>query len=445
MGGELSDIKVIVDGEEFQLHRFPLYTRSDFFLKEFAKLGIQQVVSLDDFPGGAPIFTIIADFCYNISVNITIDNVVGLRCGAKYLEMYGSGNLYERTGLMIEQIASDTRHGRSLEKLLTLITSIPAYDFYDTTEQTMELCVAALVHHWNKYQYGTTSLHEVSSPEIQKLFFDMEFEFFIKLMQACKDRLENDQVLSVLVSEYILHILENDPANKPKMENGDTDNAEAQDGNGTADGDKEKTAPDDQASKDGDQADSDEANADQNNGDVDAESQEGDTLTDNTASNSDQQSNHDKGEEKDEQSANLEFSEESLKMIKRLLDAIQPCQVSRKMAAKWLCPLLEAYSKVDGSNDVLGSIAASMANQMDEDCVATMSEETLLAFADKVIVDNLSESTQELIMEHLVNLADADRLTIDGFLKLSEKMPLNGSPCHDNLLNIISKLNSNKG
>ena len=124
MGGELSDIKVIVDGEEFQLHRFPLYTRSDFFLKEFAKLGIQQVVTLDDFPGGAPIFTIIADFCYNISVNITIDNVVGLRCGAKYLEMYGSGNLYERTGLMIEQIASDTRHGRSLEKLLTLITSI---------------------------------------------------------------------------------------------------------------------------------------------------------------------------------------------------------------------------------------------------------------------------------------------------------------------------------
>lgn len=439
MGGELSDIKVIVDGEEFQLHRFPLYTRSDFFLKEFAKLGGQQLVTLDDFPGGAPIFTIIADFCYNISVNITMDNVVGLRCAASYMEMYGSGNLFERTGLLIEQIANDSRHGRNLEKLLTLISTIPEFDYYETTEQTMEICVAALVYHWNKYQYGTTSLYEVTTPEVQKIFFNMEFEFFIKLMQACKDKLDNDDVLSVLVSEYILYILKNDPAEKLEAQNTETADSDEKDKSGSAET-TENQSEEDQTIGD------DQTKEDQINGDADADSQEPDTLTDDTVSDSDQQSNKDEEEDKPEEAAEaLEFSEESLRMIKRLLDAIRPCQISRKMASKWLCPLLEAYSKVDGSNEVLGSIAASMANQMDEDCVATMSQDTLLAFADKVDVDCLGAGTQELIMEHLVNLSDSDQLSIDSFLKLSQKMPLNGSPCHDSLLNIISKLNSNKG
>lgn len=450
MGGELSDIKVIVDGEEYQLHRFPLYTRSDYFLKEFAKLGAQQVVTLDDFPGGHTIFPIIADFCYNITAKITVDNVVGLRCGAKYLEMYGSGNLYERTGLIIEQIANETRHGRNLEKLLTLISTIAAYDKYDTTQQTLELCVSALVHHWNKYQYGTTSLYEVTTPEVQSLFFSMDFEFFLKLIRACKERLESNEVLCTLVSEYVLHIINSDSAGKPPVVSDDA--------NTTTAGDDEDKADDEAATDDEDGEKPAATEDDKENGDDTADAADqtnsddataSDDTTEETASDATekeqveaQQSSGVDETEKDIETAKITFSEESLEKIQSLLESIRPVRMSRKVAAKWLCPLLEAYSDVDGSDKLLGRIAALMANQMDEECVATMSEETLLAFADQVVVEELSENTQSLLLEHLVNLADAERLTVGGFMELIKRMPLNNTACHDSLLNIISQLNS---
>jgi hypothetical protein len=50
-------------------------------------------VVLDDFPGGQPVFSLVADFCYNMAPSVTKDNVVQVRCAAHLLQMSGSGNL----------------------------------------------------------------------------------------------------------------------------------------------------------------------------------------------------------------------------------------------------------------------------------------------------------------------------------------------------------------
>ena len=99
--GELSDIAVVVNGQEFNLHKFPLFVRSNFF-KNHSLLQQQQKqadgplapsvarVSLAGFPGGSRVFSTIADFCSNKEVDVNAENAVEVRAATEYLEMTGA-------------------------------------------------------------------------------------------------------------------------------------------------------------------------------------------------------------------------------------------------------------------------------------------------------------------------------------------------------------------
>jgi hypothetical protein len=101
--GELSDITVTIDGKDFQLHKFPLYIKSDFF-RALARRSADITgrsddaedatrIVLTDFPGGPDAFKLVAAYCYNVHVDVTQRNVCQLRCAAEFLQMTGSGNL----------------------------------------------------------------------------------------------------------------------------------------------------------------------------------------------------------------------------------------------------------------------------------------------------------------------------------------------------------------
>ena len=127
-------------------------------------------------------------------------------------------------------------------------------------------------------------------------------------------------------------------------------------------------------------------------------------------------------------------------MVQTLLSEIQP-NLSRITTSKWLKPLVEAYTQVDGSDEILGSIAASMVNQMDDDSISKMSEQTLVSFAEKVDSNNLSEQTRSLVTDHLMKRVTNGQLTTTGFMKIFRKLALYEAPCQDSLLYIITTLN----
>ncbi len=61
--------QVVVNNEEYHLHKFPLYIKSDFFRAlATSNLGEKDRVELADFPGGGDIFKTVANFCYNMKV-----------------------------------------------------------------------------------------------------------------------------------------------------------------------------------------------------------------------------------------------------------------------------------------------------------------------------------------------------------------------------------------
>ncbi|MFS7889716.1 putative BTB/POZ domain, NPH3 domain, NPH3/RPT2-like family protein [Helianthus anomalus] len=106
-----SDIVVEVEDMSFHLHKFPLLSRSGVMERLIAdaseKGDTNCTISLNDIPGGAKTFELVAKFCYGVKHEITASNVVHLRCAAEYLEMteeYGEDNLISQTEIFFNQV-----------------------------------------------------------------------------------------------------------------------------------------------------------------------------------------------------------------------------------------------------------------------------------------------------------------------------------------------------
>lgn len=100
--------------------QFPLISRSGLLSKLIGDCPNEDdpccVVHLNDIPGGAKAFELIAKFCYDVKLEITSHNVISLRCAADYLQMtedYGNDNLVTQTELFLNEVFttwSDTVH-----------------------------------------------------------------------------------------------------------------------------------------------------------------------------------------------------------------------------------------------------------------------------------------------------------------------------------------------
>ncbi|CAL0315943.1 unnamed protein product [Lupinus luteus] len=97
--------RVRVKDKMFNLHKFPLTSKSGYFKK---RLNDTNEVELPQtFPGGPETFEMIALFIYGSSTLIDPFNVAALRCAAEFLEMtedYCSSNLCERFDLYLNQV-----------------------------------------------------------------------------------------------------------------------------------------------------------------------------------------------------------------------------------------------------------------------------------------------------------------------------------------------------
>ncbi|GAB4859354.1 hypothetical protein Ancab_010817 [Ancistrocladus abbreviatus] len=98
-------VHVRVADRTFNLHKFPLCSRSGYFKNQ---LNDSTEIELPpNFPGGPETFEMIALFIYGSSTFIDPFNVAALRCAAEFLEMtedHAPGNLCERTDLYLNQV-----------------------------------------------------------------------------------------------------------------------------------------------------------------------------------------------------------------------------------------------------------------------------------------------------------------------------------------------------
>ncbi|KAF8571840.1 hypothetical protein P879_01069 [Paragonimus westermani] len=118
--GELSDFTVYVGKDRFKLHKFPLYTRSEYF-KEIAPSN--PVCELTDFPGGSGVFSLVADFCYGKAIQINATNVVYLNAGAETLRMNGKENLCELTKHHLRDLFSGAKLRKQFASIISVLSA----------------------------------------------------------------------------------------------------------------------------------------------------------------------------------------------------------------------------------------------------------------------------------------------------------------------------------
>ncbi|XP_028097754.1 BTB/POZ domain-containing protein At5g48130 [Camellia sinensis] len=98
-------VRVQVADRTFNLHKYPLFSKSDNFKRNLNNSN--EVKLPQNFPGGPEAFEMIALFIYGSSTLVDPFNVAVLRCAAEFLEMteeYGSGNLCDRFDLYLNQV-----------------------------------------------------------------------------------------------------------------------------------------------------------------------------------------------------------------------------------------------------------------------------------------------------------------------------------------------------
>ncbi|KAB1993392.1 hypothetical protein ES319_D13G027800v1 [Gossypium barbadense] len=106
-----SDVNINIGEMSFQLHKFPLLSRSRLLRKLIEECsngdGASFSLRLDDLPGGAIAFELISKFCYGVKIELNAQNVVSVRCAAEYLHMtdeYGKGNLISQTESFLNEV-----------------------------------------------------------------------------------------------------------------------------------------------------------------------------------------------------------------------------------------------------------------------------------------------------------------------------------------------------
>nr|XP_043619523.1 BTB/POZ domain-containing protein At1g30440 isoform X1 [Erigeron canadensis] len=139
-----SDIVVEVDDMSFHLHKFPLLSRSGVMERLIADTSEKGdgncTISLNDIPGGAKTFELVAKFCYGVKHEITASNVVHLRCAAEHLEMteeYGEDNLISQTEIFFNQVV--LRNWKdSLKSLQTCDDVLPHAEELNITKRCID-------------------------------------------------------------------------------------------------------------------------------------------------------------------------------------------------------------------------------------------------------------------------------------------------------------------
>nr|CAB3498668.1 unnamed protein product [Digitaria exilis] len=104
-----SDVTVEVGDMSFHLHKFPLLSKSAFLARSIEKNSDQEecVIKLNDIPGGAKSFELVARFCYGVKIELSPANVVYLRCASEHLEMteeVAEDNLIAQSEIFLNQV-----------------------------------------------------------------------------------------------------------------------------------------------------------------------------------------------------------------------------------------------------------------------------------------------------------------------------------------------------
>lgn len=198
---ELSDITVVVDDHEFNLHKFPLSINCDYFKNECKN---QSKLILRDFSGGKANFEIIADHCYGKDVDLTTDNVVSLLCSSEFLGMTGKSNLVEKCQKFIDRILRSAEYNRSISNVIDILESCRSLDA-DKSKPFIDRGMDIIIQLWLRplSSYKSNGNNFIEDSTIFESILGLESCWIEKIIEQCSVDENKFPFLSKLVVNYV--------------------------------------------------------------------------------------------------------------------------------------------------------------------------------------------------------------------------------------------------
>ena len=200
--GERSDLTVVVGQKRFSLHSFPMMCHSDYFAALLrSQMSDSQNLHLIDFPGGESTMDLLADFCYQISIDdkLTVDNIGLVICAAHYLQM---NEFVSKFLPKLRAIAN-----KSMSNCWRILAQCADVMHIAEEAQVAVTCISSLVNHWNRIDsHGTTKKETVEKWVIEMSTLPLEWITSI-LAAAAKDPLLASRQLPAVLTDQFLNFL----------------------------------------------------------------------------------------------------------------------------------------------------------------------------------------------------------------------------------------------
>lgn len=237
--GDLSDLTVVVGDESYRLHKFPLFARSEFFCT-VARNSPDRTnrVELPDFPGGKETFEAVADFCYNIQIDVTKDNVVEMRCAAHFLQMTGEGNLSDLTEKFFHDAITSAKLTRSSEAVTELLQHSVSTGAMAERVGIVDECIDALLECWLRPttmfispSHSPRHPHSNSDRKSKRVatLTELPDQWFVNLLSKGKAKGVDSSHLVVAAHAYLVAAMDgNQPAPSECKASEKTDEEEAE-------------------------------------------------------------------------------------------------------------------------------------------------------------------------------------------------------------------------
>ena len=223
--GDLSDLIVEVNGSPFKLHKFPLYAKSEYFCK-LARSPDASKVQISDFPGGPDIFSLVADFCYNMHVDMTKNNVVQLRCAAEFLKMTGTGNLIEISEKFLRDTITSSRMSRATTCVSSLLLYCSAVGDLANECGVVGQCFDAMIDCWLKPPTKFSSPTNLKYSERREdktviALLSLPLDWFVNMLVTAREKGVRMSLLAELATSYISIAVDREEADERQGKSAD--------------------------------------------------------------------------------------------------------------------------------------------------------------------------------------------------------------------------------
>jgi hypothetical protein len=231
--GDLSDLTVTVDEQVFKLHKFPLYAKSEYFCKLAHSADVKKV-ELVGFPGGPEIFSIVADFCYNMKIDLTKNNIVQVRCASEFLQMKGEGNLIDMAGKFFNDTITSTKMSRSTSCIASLLLYASAVGELANVSGIVDVCCEALIDCWlkppTKFSSPTNIMKQMPDRREEKTIIallSLPLDWYMKLILSARDQGVQSTLLAELSTSYIAVVIDREESEDKSIQSGESGDGHA--------------------------------------------------------------------------------------------------------------------------------------------------------------------------------------------------------------------------